>query len=172
MISQVQTYQPEQTPRRAEFAAWVIAILIGGTWLWVGRAYATGLTTFLGWALFAILLFSALAISLGNWVGRSTMLILAPDYVSFRNGLRNVMLHWDEINELEVHPARWEAKRVDVWGENAHFSFYTHGKVRYNGEVRDNTGFAAGNEILQEIIKSAKMTLKNETNKVYYYARE
>ena len=106
-------FRPELIPRKGEWTAWILAIIASSVWLtlrWRLLDVPVAALIFV-----AFLLLSASSISLGNWVDRKTVLSLSPAGVSFRNGLRNVSLKWDQIRELRVLPDRW-GERVHIWG--------------------------------------------------------
>jgi hypothetical protein len=126
----------------------------------------------LGFKLLALVLaFSALVISLANWVDRKTCLILKPDGLHYENGLRKVDLNWSEILKVEVYPSNLGDK-VRVTGEKGHFSFRTLGEVRFNGEVKGRMGFALGDEILKQVLKNAHLKATQGAGEGYYYSRE
>ena len=60
---------------------------------------------------------------------------------------------------------------MQVIGEKSHFGFKTLGEVQFQGKVRGRTGFAAGDEILNTILKEANLQLVEKKEKEYYYAR-
>ncbi|MBO9368710.1 MAG: PH domain-containing protein [Chloroflexi bacterium] len=146
---QSQTFRPEQMPRRGEWMAWMV---------WAGMSLVLwamdrlGEVPFWAWLFWGFLLFSALSISLGNWMDRQTQLRLSEDGIAFENGLRRVSMPWSEVREVIVMPSVL-GKTVEVIGERAHFRFKTSGELTFQGSVRGRTGFANGDEILQEIVR-------------------
>ena len=164
----VREYHPELMPRRGEFNAWllVIASFVGVFVLNQALDVVPGWT----WIFFGFLMFSALSISFGNWMDRSTRIVLESDGIKFENGIRHVQLGWHEVQKVAVLPTRW-GKSVQVFGEQSHFDFKTLGEIQYQGEVRGRTGFVDGKKILDRILREANLALIEESNNAYYYAR-
>jgi len=161
-------FRPELISRKGEWTAWILSIIalasLGVAWIWgTGMSWA-------GIVFVLILLLSAGSISLGNWVDRKTVLSLIPEGVGFRNGLRNVSLKWDQIQELRVLPDRW-GERVHVWGTESRFNFRTLGEVKVRGELKGRVGFAEGESILQEILESSNLQEIEQNENGRYYAR-
>lgn len=161
-------FQPELIPRRGEVNAWLLSLaaLIGIMLLNRALDFIPGWT----WIFFGFLVFSALSISLGNWMDRKTRILLEPDGIRFENGIRRVRLSWLDIQKVAVLPARW-GQSVQVLGEQAHFDFKTLGEVKYQGRVRGQVGFTDGKTILDVILREANLTLIEQSNNAYYYAR-
>jgi len=61
-------------------------------------------------------------------------------------------------------------KRVEVIGEKSHFAFKLLNETTMNGQTF-RSGFAAGQMILDTILKSGGLQLKSEAEGIYYYAR-
>ena len=161
-------FKPERLPRRGELNAWLLAVaaFIGLMLLNRTLNIVPGWT----WVFFGFLTFSALSISLGNWMDRKTFLVLDEDGIRFANGLRRVRLGWNEVQKVAVLPARW-GQSVQVLGKQSHFDFKTLGDVKFQGEVRGQTGFTEGKTILDVILKKADLVLVEEKKSAYYYAR-
>ncbi len=161
------TYKPELLPRRGEINAWILAILAS-----VGLAalQLRGMTPTWTWFFIAFLYFSALSISLGNWMDRHTRLTVSADGLGFENGLRRVNLTWAQVRAVRVAPARW-GQKVQVLAESAHFEFNTLGEVQYRGEVRGRTGFAEGQAILDEILRAAGLLAMTKEDFLTTYSR-
>lgn len=158
IIRETREFQPERLPRRGEIIAWMLTGFAAAAWLILSRM---GEPIFFAFKLLAILIaFSALAISLGNWMDRQTRLILKDDGIFFENGLRKVHLGWQEIHQVEVVPSSW-GRKVRVLGQTGHFDFRTLGEVWLEGEVKGRMGFEKGEEILREILE--KTHLKETT---------
>jgi len=164
-------YFPERLSRRGEWTAWGLAVVAGAAWFLL-RMQRTGAVIGLGLAVVLMLLLSAWSISLGNWMDRRTSLKLNDAGVAFTNGLRNVRLIWPDIHAVKVTKVQWGGRRVQVFGPDTHFTFYTLGKVMYRNEERGRTGFAGGQDILQTILLSAGLQLIQTDAPGYYYARE
>jgi hypothetical protein len=118
----------------------------------------------------------AATISLGNWMDRHTLIGLDEAGVGYRNGLRNVPLKWEDIQQVRVLPAQW-GNRVQVIGEQAYFVFNTLGEVQVQGKIMGRVGFIDGEAILQRIIKSADLRAVPPPDAsapagIYYYVRD
>ena len=160
-------FRPVLLSRRGEWTAWALALAASlGLWF-LNRS---GYIPLWAWFFWAFLLFSSVSISLGNWLDRKSVVWLEPDGVRFENGLRRVRLRWPEVQKVAVLPSRW-GKSIQVIGEKSHFSFKTLGEVQFQGEVRGRTGFPDGQKILDVILCETGLTLVEETNNAYYYAR-
>jgi len=164
-------FRPESIPRRGEWTAWTLTIIAVAAGL-VLRAQVEKIpVTAVIFILF--FLFSALSISLSHWIDHITVLTLKPEGVDFRNGLRNVTLKWDAIQEIRVFPSRFGAK-AHIIGLEAHFNFRTMSEVTYKGETRGYMGFAQGEFIIQQILKNSalqEIALVDQTDQTRYYAR-
>jgi hypothetical protein len=167
---QVQEFRPELISRRGELVGWATASLTIIAWLVLH--FTGNPVSILLKVMTVLLLFSALAISLGNWMDRRTLLRLEPDGVSFKNGLRNVHLRWDEIHRVEVIPSSW-GNKVRVLGSQAHFDFRTLGVVKMKGEVKGQLGFHEGEQILHSILEQARLKESQGPEEDYtYYTRQ
>ena len=147
-------YCPELLSRRGELIAWGTSVLVFLGWLILslnGR-HVPFAVPFLWITLF----FAALAISLGNWMDRKTELRLDAGGVTYKNGLRNAALKWNEINEIRVFPSKW-GKKVHVLGTAAHFNFRTLGEVKVQDEVKGRMGFAEGDKILSVMLEQTNL---------------
>lgn len=169
-LSEERTFRPELLSRRAEWLTWALSALMLVTW-WFLRANEA---RFAGTAMFLLifLLFAAVGTSLGNWMDRKTVLRLDSEGLSFRNGLRDVRLGWEEVENIRVLPATAGAKRVQVIGARSHFEFRTLAELHFSGEVKGRSGFAAGDEILQTILKKTGLARQPASSNVTYYARK
>jgi len=162
-------YRPELLSRRGEYIAWGTALAVIVAWVIL---YLTRTPVFSGLRFLAILLaLSGVAISLGNWMDRRTILRIEPDGVWFDNGLRQVSLYWSEIRQVQVYPSAW-GKKVRVTGEKTHFDFRTLGEVILKGEVKGRMGFEKGEEILRHILENTRLKLVPSPENGSYYARE
>lgn len=170
----IQEYRPVSTPRRGEAIAWGTASLVLGTWiiLIITDQLVSFWLPLLGMPLGLI----AMGISLGNWLDRHTVIRLGAESIYYSNGLRRVMLQWEDINEVRVLPAQW-GEKVQVFGERAYFGFHTLGEVIANGRILGRTGFDEGDFILRRIIEEAKLSSSHQIDiggkqEGYYYSRE
>ena len=167
-MESAQVFRPTTIPRSGERNAWVLsgfAVVIEALMIWrfgTPPAWSTILMVFF--------LLSAMVISLSNWVDRKTTLVLQPESIEFRNGLRNVHLEWDQIEKLRVVSDRW-GQRVHILGAGASFNFRLLSEVEYQGKVRGQMGFPEGEAILKEILKSSGLTLTESDDQGRYYAR-
>jgi hypothetical protein len=165
--SENREFRPTLLSRRGEWTAWALVLAASvGMWFLQRGGYIPLWT----WFFWGFLLFSALSISLGNWLDRNTVLWMEADGIRFENGLRRVRLRWSEVQKVSVFPARW-GKAIQVIGEKSHFGFKTLGEVKFQGEVRGRTGFPAGQLILDIILRRSGLVLIEESNNAYYYAR-
>lgn len=144
-----QEFHPEILPRRGEWTAWGLWVVVTLVFWAMRRLDAIPSWA---WILWGFLLFSAISISLGNWMDRHTVLRLDAGGIEFTNGLRHVSLAWDEIIRVSVFPSNL-GRTVQVEGTKAYFRFKTLGEFTLGGQVRGRTGFAAGEKILQEIVR-------------------
>ena len=161
-------FRPELIPRRGEVNAWLmtLAAAVGLFVLNQTLDVVPGWT----WVFCGFLAFSALSISLGNWMDRQTRVRLEADGIRFENGLRRVRLSWPEVQKVAVLPTRW-GKSVQIVGEKSYFEFKTLGEVHFQGEMRGRTGFAEGQAILDLVLRKTGLELVEESNNAYYYAR-
>jgi len=161
-------YRPLLIPRRGEIIAWLLTLLVGAVSL---VFILTGQRTpvFL-WILGLLLLSSALLISLSNWVDRHTIIRIHPDGVEFQNGLRKVSLAWEQIQEIRIQNSEW-GKRVQVYGDQAHFVFRTLGEVRLRGKLQGKMGFENGEDILRQLVANSGLRIADQSGDDYYYAR-
>jgi hypothetical protein len=160
-------FRPVLLSRRGEWTAWGLFLAASAGVLVLRRSTYVPIWAWIFWF---FLLFSAVSISLGNWIDRRTFIRLERDGIRFENGLRRVRLGWPEVQKVAVLPARW-GQAVQVIGERAHFAFKTLGEVEFQGEVRGRTGFVEGQAILGVILREAGLQLVEESNSAYYYAR-
>jgi hypothetical protein len=166
-MSDASEFRPEITSRRGEFFAWVAALGMGVVLILAQMNWGS-VAAFM-WIFAGLLFFSAASISLGNWMDRRSIIRLLPDGIAFENGLRSVTLGWPEVRNVTVARARL-GKRVEVVGEASHFAFKLLNETTMNGQVF-RTGFAAGQMILDTVLKSSGLQLKSEAEGTAYYAR-
>ncbi len=161
-------FRPEFLPRRGEIMAWIAAI-----GLFVGLFMATdrwGTQPFVYWAFAGLVAFSALSISLGNWMDRRSVIRMGADGIAFENGVRSVRLTWPEVQNVAVIPTRL-GKRVQVQGATSHFTFKTMSESTLGGQQL-RTGFAEGQEILEVVLKECGLRVKAEKDGMIYYAHD
>lgn len=162
-------FHPEHLSRRGELTAWGLTFVVGLAWFVFSQSRLKSPVAFP--ILEAFLLFSALSISLGNWVDHHTVIRLGTEGIDFENGLRKASLKWEEINKIIVYPSAW-GKKIQLIGSQAYISFRTLGEVKYLGESRGRMGFAEGELILQRILEAAHLGEMKKSNAGYYYARD
>lgn len=161
-------FRPETISRQGERNAWILtgfALIIELLLLWRLSSLPVWSTL-----LTAFLLLSAVFISLSNWVDRKTILILQPEGIEFRNGLRNVSMQWDQVENVSVVADRL-GQRVHIAGAQANFNFRMVSEVEIRGKVGGKMGFSEGEMILKEIINASGLSLKESKNQDRYYAR-
>jgi len=166
-MSETTTYKPELLSRRGEYTAWALTFAAALGLYFLGLRQAV---PFWAWFLGGLLAFSAASISLGNWMDRRTFISLDAGGVKYENGLRRTELSWMDIREVRCAPARWGTS-VQVTGGQAHFAFSTLGEMQFQGQVRGRTGFAEGQQVLDEIIKSAGLTRMERDGQFSTYSR-
>lgn len=166
-MSDVREFRPELMPRKGEFNAWVLAIGLG-VGIYLAASVWSELPSFL-WIFEGVMVFSAPAISLGNWMDRRTVLHLDADGIAFVNGLRSLRLNWIDIQNVAVVQTR-SGKRIQVQSEQSHFTFKTLTVVSMLGQTV-RSGFADGENILQSILQAGNLKLTKESEGVYYYTR-
>ena len=117
-----------------------------------------------------VMVLSGAGMTLGNWMDRKTVLIMKPEGLEFRNGLRSVSLGWDDVQAAEITPSRW-GDLVRVFGNNTHFQFRTLSEILHKGEIRNRMGFAQGELILQKILQNSGLVEANQSKESRYYSR-
>ena len=175
--SQPSVYYPARLSRRGEYIAWGLVFLVAAGWvlLVITRRPVYGVIPIL--ELFQVIV--AASISLGNWMERRTRLELDAGGLSFQNGLRDVRLSWPEIVEVRVRPTQM-GKKVEVIGSEApgqagvrrHFQFRTLGNLQFLGEVKGQTGFEKGEEVLRRIIQNSGLQVIHQDGDRYNYGRK
>ncbi len=160
-------YSPEKMPRQGEINAWALTfITFGGVFFLSLRESIPSWV----WFLSGMFAFSAASISLGNWIDRQTTIEIGNEAVRFENGLRKVRLEWQEVYSVKVTPARW-GRSVQVSGKDGFFSFATLGVMTFRNEVKSRTGFEKGDEILDSILREAKLDKYEKMNRTTVYTR-
>ncbi len=163
-LSNSEEYRPIPIPRKGEFIAWMLSALGASGWLYlfyVGFQIHPGLK----WITLLIAI-SAFLISISNWVDRNTCLLLKPEGVFYKNGLRKTYLIWEDIQRMDVIPSNW-GNQVRVIGKNDFFYFRTLGEVSLRNRTHLKMGFENGEQILKQIIKKAQLKKSNHLDEVY-----
>ena len=114
--------------------------------------------------------FAAASTSLSNWSDSRTVLRIKPEGIDFTNGLRNVSLAWNEIQEVRINRTRF-GKLVQILGANAHFQFRTLSVIERGGKIRAQMGFAASDFILEQILKFSDLQEMDPSDQGRYYVR-
>lgn len=163
-------FRPEQMPRKGEVFAWISAGIAVLAWLFFFLSSAQVPAWLPGVAI--VLLITAGLIRLTNWMDTKTLIRFVSDGIEYEDGLRRVVLRWENIDRVEIFPSSW-GEKIFVVGKQRRFSFRTLGEVKVNGEVKGKIGFKDGEKLLSFIIQ--KCSLKpSETprNGGYYYSRK
>lgn len=169
IISPEGIYHPELLSRRGEWIAWGSALIVLAAWLVLRLR---GIDVVLAMPIVAIILvLAAASISLGNWMDRKTALKLEPDAIAYRNGLRDVRMRWDDIQEVRVLPARW-GRKVQVIGDDRYFAFRTLGYVNVQGEEKGKIGFSEGEDLLKIILQRSHLEKLDKPENGDYYLRK
>ena len=141
-------YLPNAVSRRSEVVSWGIALLLIGVAA-VFQVQSQSVPTAI--SILAIFFFLAsIVISFGNWMERSTFMVVGEDRIYYQNGVRKVALGWNEIKEIELREDRL-GKKITILAEAGHFQFRLLSAPRFEGEVRSEFGFQPADEIMREI---------------------
>lgn len=167
-LSAVQEYRPLLLTRRSELVSWIITGITLFGWLYF-RQNIPALTNLM-LVFFALALFTALGSSYGNWMDRSTVLRVSPDGLAYRNGLQNIQMPWQDIQEMHLLESRL-GRKVHLIGSRRQFSFRMMSELQAFGRQREQTGFAKGEEIVDAILQFSGLSLKNDSGSGKYYAR-
>lgn len=164
-----QVYRPELISRRGEAIAWAMAVGLGAGWLiliWRGIVS--------GWIGAAFIVFHAATagiISLGNWVDRSTRIIVDSSGIRYSNGLRKVALDWSQIQAVRSFPGRF-GQTVQVAGKGSYFTFHTLAEVTLRSGMTNRMGFKNGEEIMRTIILNSSLQIVDQPGEGSYYTRQ
>ncbi len=169
-------FRPEMPSRRSEWVNWLLAGLALAAWL----ILRTQTDRVAGWHFLfvAAILLVAASTSLSNWMERSTLLTIKPEGVGFKNGLRDVSLAWDDLQEMRIVSTRF-GKQVFVAGyivetapsRNSNFTFRTLAVNERKGQIRTKMGFAAGDFIIEQILQHSGLQPAEKTEVSRDYAR-
>ena len=170
-LSNPQEFQPLRTSPRLEILLWGASVLVVSL-----AVFVPGYLSNAGFCINTLLFFSilsAILLSLNSWNERKKLLRLDNGGVSFRNGLRQVEMKWDEISRVQIIPSNIGDKII-VQSENTMFIFHTLGEMKVKGEVKDRTGFEQGQAILETILGRSGLAEmeRRQDNSSYYYVRE
>ena len=154
--------------RRGEAITWALASISLATLIFLSSQSA-GISLWQVVFVF-IMLLAAAGSTLSNWMDRNTNLVLKPEGLHFKNGLRDVSLTWDEVQMVSVFPSRF-GSRVNVAGETGHFNFRTMVETTTKRGTHSVMGFAQGNFILEQILNNSGLEVSLQSEKGRYYAR-
>ena len=167
-MNSTREFHPEKISRRSEAITWALALVALAALITLRSQAAPVSYWYFGFVLLVIL--AAASMTLGNWVDRNTVLTLKPDGIDFHNGLRNAVLKWDEIQEIQVTPSRW-GDQVLVAGAEAHFHFRTLSQVTSKSDNRSKMGFTGGEFIIGQIQKNSGLKEVDQPQNSRYYTR-
>ena len=162
-------FHPELLPRKGEFVAWGLTLIT--TIVWLVLTFLNSTNILLIFLLFLVFMFSAIIISLGNWMDRRTTIKILQEELIYHDGLREIRLSWEYITKVEVFPSNW-GKKVRVLGVSRRFSFRTLGEVTMGGELKGLLGFKDGEKILRTIIQRSGLVLINSEEDYLIYIRK
>lgn len=167
-LSAAQEYRPLLLSRRSELVAWMITVISVFGWLYF-RQNIPALTNLM-LVFFALALFTGFGTSYGNWMDRRTILRVSPDGLAYRNGLQNIQMPWQDVQEMHLLESRL-GRKVHLIGRRRQFSFRMMSELQAFGRKREQTGFAKGEEIVDAILQFSGLSLKNVSDSGKYYAR-
>jgi hypothetical protein len=167
-MNSTREFRPEEVSRRGEAVTWVLVAISLATLVALRFLNADVSLWQITFTLLMVL--AAAGMTLGNWMERNTVLILKPDGVHFRNGLRDVTFTWDQIQQVQVSPTRL-GKQVHIVGDHAHFNFRTMVEVIHKGKTQGVIGFAGGDFIIDQILKNSSLREIDQAENGHYYAR-
>lgn len=171
---EVRSFHPEPISRRGELIAWGSALLLDLVWLILVLSEQP--VTFWIPVLALPLTLIAALVSFGNWMERQTVIKIDQESIYFSNGIRRLRLAWDRIKDVRVLPGKW-GKKIQVYGEESYFGFYTLGEVEIDGRQLGRTGFSEGDRIFEEILAKANLVPAEDEGdrsgqEGYYYIRK
>ena len=164
----IQEYHPELLPRRGEAVSWTLAIL-AGIFLLVFQFLLIPIPVWMI-LIFFLFLFSALIISLGNWMDRSTVLWFTYNEIGYKDGIRKIQLTWGELDRVEVYSSTF-GEKVSVIGQARRFNFRLMGEVKLRGETKGRLGFKDGEMILKTILEKSRLFRLETNGGNRYYSR-
>jgi hypothetical protein len=164
-----QTFHSECLPIRGEFVAWIMTLVIGFVWICLIILKINNIILIP--ILFFILLVSALLIRINNYIDAHTIIHFYVDRLEFEDGLRKIILPWNEIERIVVYQSTW-GKKIHVSGKERRFNFRTLGVVKLGGEIKGKIGFNEGKMILDTILSRSQLTFLETNNNCEYYTRQ
>ena len=156
-------YAQRPGSRQGEIIAWMLFIFLALVTVFLSSR--TGLNTwYLIFDLFFLL--SAILVSFGNYVNRSTRMVLTEDNIKFFNGIRKIQMAWEQIDEVLEVPSRMGPK-IWIIGNGKRIAFQKNSVIKWKEEIRDRIGFEESDEIMDIIMKKRpNLELRKEE---YYY---
>jgi hypothetical protein len=169
-LSTPQSFKPLKNNRRSELIAWLFAILLVVVKI-MFPAY--GFFRIGGSILALFFLFSAVIMSIGNWVSRNSELRISEKGIWYFNGARKSSFHWKDIIRVEVYSGRFN-DRINVVSTSGNIYFDIIGDGVINERKFSPTGYADGEEILETILNKTNLIggQKQKAQGYYYYSKE
>jgi hypothetical protein len=164
------TFRPVQNPRSTEFTLWALTILVWAAWIFLRSA--GGFILVLTPVVALVLALLAFGLSLSNFIERRSELTLSPEGIAFKNGLRNTLFGWREIEEVRILPAALGSKTVHVVGPESRFMFKTLAVASHKDKELGRSGFSEGERIVETIIGHAGLSRRDASDSAVYYARK
>lgn len=167
-LSTDRVYKPVQNSRKPEIYAWLLFVAI--TTLLVAIPNS-GFLRIAGILLMIFFLFSAIAMSIGNWMNRNTKLKLTQQGVVFENALQTVDMGYKNISRVEVHSRRVNDKIIVVGDNERSFGFDLYNEIFLNNKSGGAVGFRDGELILETILYYAELdkSRKKQAEGYYYF---
>lgn len=164
-LSTLQTYKPRINSRRPELMAWIFSLSII---LFLIAQPQTGFFAIGGVILAVFFIFSALTISIGNWVNRKTELSFNKDEICFYNGIRKTCFQWEDITRMEIYPGRFNDK-ISLLKEAERLNFDVIGSNETIPPSSPRYGFEEGEKILDIILDRTNLVNQRYEGQGYYY---
>jgi hypothetical protein len=169
-LSTPSAYKPVMNSRRSEVLAWIFSICIV---LVLFVLPSSGFFRIAGFVLATFFTFSAIVMSLGNWVSRKTELRMYDEFLWLDNGIRVTTIRWEDIDCLEVFPGRFNDKIIVNSDSSNRLSFDVIKANVESGEAINIAGFKERDIILEMIIKSSGLNEKRKDGQQgYYYSKD
>jgi hypothetical protein len=147
-------------------------------WFLVGISLLVGLYTrtletilpVIYWIALGLLIVVALAMSLSYWLEGRIAIHLKDDRIEYQSPLRNVVLSWQEIDELWCARVRggW---RYMVTGQVAAFRFQSLLVIRASSGREVRSGFVEGQGLAQSIYRNAELDETDRQEDIWIYRR-
>lgn len=150
-----ETFRPSPPLRGTERLVWYGVGIVAAYILFVFTR--TGELSFLMILFLVALLFIVSVISFGNWIDRSTAIVIDPATVHFHSPLRDILFRFDQIESLWAIPAvgGW---RIRVRGSGRYFQFRTLSVLRKREEGDLRLGIEGGERLAGTIRSRAGLS--------------